>query len=171
VNQLEALRDVVAAFDAAGIEYWLFGGWAVDFYTGAVTREHADVDLAIWLDGMPRIQDVLSERGWVDLEDPDVDGGKAFGREGVRLELTYLYRDDDGEIYTPLLDGTRGRWSPDTLGDDVAELAGIRAHVVSRSGLMRMKQQDRGAEYQSKDAADYEVLRASTPQRDPAPRS
>jgi hypothetical protein len=108
-GQLEALRDVVSAFDAAGIQYWLFGGWAVDFHAGAITRDHDDLDLGIWLDDMPRIEPVLSAAGWIDLLDPDVDGGKAYGRGGVRLELTYLYRDPGGEIYTPLLDGTRGR--------------------------------------------------------------
>jgi hypothetical protein len=171
VSQLEALGDVAAAFEAAGIEYWLFGGWAVDFHAGRVTRDHADLDLAIWLDDMPRIQAALIGSGWADLQDPDVDGGKAFGRDGVRLELTYLYRDVDGEIYTPLLDGTRGRWSPETLGDDVVVLSGVRARVAARAGLMRMKARDRGAEYQAKDAADYELLRALPPRRDPAPRS
>jgi hypothetical protein len=27
--------------------YWLFGGWAVDFHAGRVTRDHADIDLAV----------------------------------------------------------------------------------------------------------------------------
>jgi hypothetical protein len=28
------------------IAYWLFGGWAVDFHAGQVTREHGDIDIA-----------------------------------------------------------------------------------------------------------------------------
>jgi hypothetical protein len=168
MTQLDAIRDVVAAFDEAGIDYWLFGGWAVDFHLGRVTREHDDIDVAIWLDDMPRIEPVLASCGWDDLHDPDVDGGKAFGRDGVRLELTYLHRDPDGSIYTPLLDGTRGRWTGETLADDVEALEGVRASVVSRSGLMRMKQHDRGAQYQARDAADYEALRGLPPRPDRA---
>jgi hypothetical protein len=56
-----------------------------------MTREHRDLDFGIWLADMPRIEEVLAADGWLNLRDPDVDGGKAFGRDGVRLELTYLY--------------------------------------------------------------------------------
>jgi len=173
VNQIDALRDVVAAFDAAGIEHWLFGGWAVDFHAGRVTREHGDVDLGIWLDDMPRIDEVLAAGGWEDLRDPDVDGGKAFGRDGVRLELTYLYRDPDGAVYTPLRDGTRGRWTDQALADEVGELDGVRCRVVSLASMLWMKEPGRrnDPEEASKDVADYEVLRASTLRRDPVPPS
>ncbi len=171
MSQLDALRDVVAAFDAAGIEHWLFGGWAVDFHAGTMTREHGDLDLGIWLDDMPRIGEVLAAGGWIDLHDPDVDGGKAFGRGAVRLELTYLYRDADGETYTPLLDGTRGRWTDQALADEVGELDGVRCRVVSLASMLWMKEPGRrnDPEEAEKDAADYEVLRGLQQRRDPAP--
>lgn len=173
MSQLAALRGVAAAFDEAGIEYWLFGGWAMDFHVGRVTREHGDVDLAIWLADMPRIGVVLAAGGWIDLRDPDEDGGKAFGRDDVRLELTFLCRDGDGEIYTPLLDGTRGRWTEESLADDVRELDGVRARVIAFAPLSRMKQRGRGDDPAdaAKDLMDYELLRASTPPPDPARRS
>src|SRR5215813_9682224 len=46
--QLSALAEVTESLQKAAIDYWLFGGWAVDFYVGSVTRLHDDVDLAIW---------------------------------------------------------------------------------------------------------------------------
>jgi len=160
--QLAALADVAAAFDVAGIDHWLFGGWAVDFHAGRVTREHDDIDIAVWLADMPRIESLLDACGWADLLDPDADGGKAFGRDGVRLELTYLYRDDDGEIYTPLLDGSRGRWTSETLADDVRELDGVRTRVVALAPLTRMKGRGRGDDPEDavKDQADYDALRS-----------
>jgi Aminoglycoside-2''-adenylyltransferase len=158
-KQLDALRDVAAAFERSGIDYWLFGGWAVDFHAGAVTREHDDVDVAIWLDDMARITPLLEAEGWRDLQDPDTDGGVAFGRGDVRLELTYLYQDDDGEIYTPLLDGTRGRWTTDSLGGDVKTLEEVTARVVSLGPLTRMKERGReDPEDAAKDRADFERL-------------
>jgi hypothetical protein len=173
VTQLDALADVVAALDAAGIEHWLFGGWAVDFHAGRMTREHGDLDLGIWLADMPRIEEVLAAEGWFDLRDPDVDGGKAFGRNGVRLELTYLCREVDGEVYTPLLDGTRGRWTDQSLGDEIGELDGVRCRVVSLASMIWMKEPGRRSESEeaAKDRADYEVLTALPPRRDRAPRS
>jgi hypothetical protein len=90
-----------------------------------------------------------------------VDLAKAFGREGVRLELTYLYRDDGGEIYTPLLDGMHGRWTREALGEDVAALDGIRARVVALAPLTRMKARGRGdaPADAAKDRADRDALR------------
>jgi len=160
--QLAALADVASAFDVAGIDHWLFGGWAVDLHAGRVTREHDDIDIAVWLADMPRIEPLLDACGWADLLDPDADGGKAFGRDGVRLELTYLYRDDDGEIYTPLLDGSRGRWTSETLADDVRELDGVRTRVVALAPLTRMKGRGRGDDPEDavKDQADYDALRS-----------
>jgi hypothetical protein len=164
VSQLDALGDVARLLDGEGIECWLFGGWAVDFWLGRVTREHTDVDLAIWLDDMPRIAALLAGTGWTDLNDPDADGGKAFGRDGVRLELTYLRRDDEG-VYTPLRDGTRGRWSEESLGSDVLELDGIRCRVIARAPLTRMKRRGRGgdADDAAKDSADADRLERSAP--------
>lgn len=157
--QLDALRQVTAGFERNHIDYWLFGGWAVDFQAGAITREHDDVDVAIWLDDMPRIGSLLEAGGWRDLEDPDTDGGIAYGRGGVRLELTYLYVDDDRGIYTPLLDGTRGRWTNDALGTEVRTLDGVSARVVSLASLTQMKGRGRSDPADAaKDSADFEVL-------------
>ena len=46
----------------AGIAYWLFGGWAVDFHAGRITRLHDDVDIAVWLEDVPRIVELLTGR-------------------------------------------------------------------------------------------------------------
>ena len=46
--QLVALGRVHELLQREGIEYWLFGGWAVDFYVGSVTRPHDDIDIAVW---------------------------------------------------------------------------------------------------------------------------
>ena len=49
-RQLAALAQVASLLDSNGFDHWLFGGWAVDFRVGAVTRSHDDVDLAVWAD-------------------------------------------------------------------------------------------------------------------------
>ncbi|MEO5940689.1 MAG: aminoglycoside adenylyltransferase, partial [Candidatus Limnocylindrales bacterium] len=46
--QLAAIGRLDTMFDRAGVEYWIFGGWAVDFRVGAVTRDHDDIDIATW---------------------------------------------------------------------------------------------------------------------------
>uniref|UniRef100_UPI003978CD8B nucleotidyltransferase domain-containing protein n=1 Tax=Salmonella sp. SAL4443 TaxID=3159898 RepID=UPI003978CD8B len=77
-RQLSALADVASVLDQEGLEYWLFGGWAVDFYAGRITRPHFDVDLAVWLDDFPRIAAVLERSGWRHAPDPDGEGGTGY---------------------------------------------------------------------------------------------
>jgi hypothetical protein len=157
-NQLAALDRVARAFDRAGIAYWLFGGWAVDFYAGSVTRAHDDLDIAVWLDDLPRIGELLEADGWRHAPSPDDDGGTGYEQGAIRLELTYLVRESDGTVFTPLRDG-RAPWSKEALADDVRELDGVRSRVVGLAALRRGKATARDdPEEAAKDRADFGVL-------------
>jgi hypothetical protein len=136
----------------------LFGGWAVDFYVGSVTRSHDDLDIAVWLADVPRIAEILQDDGWRHAPDEDEDGGTGYEREAVRLELTYLVRDADGGIFTPLRRG-RAPWSPEALSSDVGELDGVRARLVALGPLTRGKSRARDdPDDAAKDVADFRRL-------------
>jgi hypothetical protein len=116
----------------------------VDFYAGAVTRPHDDIDIAVSLDDHPPIAELLRADGWVHAPEPDEDGGTGYERAGVRLELTFAE-------CVP--------WPPEALGGDVAELDGVRARLISLSALKRGKSSPREEpEDASKDVADATVL-------------
>src|SRR5207244_9893525 len=95
-EQLSALGRLDALFEEARIAYWLFGGWAVDFHAGSVTRAHDDVDVAVWLEDLPRITALLEADGWRHAPSEDEDGGTGYERGAVRLELTFLVRNSEG---------------------------------------------------------------------------
>jgi Aminoglycoside-2''-adenylyltransferase len=157
-RQLSALARVSVLLDDAGIAYWLFGGWAVDFYVGSVTRAHDDLDMAVWLADLPRIAELLQDDGWRHAPLDDEDGGTGYERGAVRLEFTYLVRDGDGRIFTPLRAG-RAPWSDDALGDDVGELRGVRSRLVALAPLVRSKSSHReDSEEAAKDRADFRRL-------------
>jgi hypothetical protein len=157
-KQLAALARVDELFEKAGISYWLFGGWAVDFYAGSVTRAHDDLDIAVWLDDMPRISKLLENDGWRHAPSEDDDGGTGYEQGGVRLELTYLVRDSDGGIFIPLRDGP-APWSQEALADDMRELEGGRARLVSLASLRHGKATARDEpDDAAKDCADFTVL-------------
>jgi len=157
-EQLAALGEVERMLEAARMESWLFGGWAVDFHAGAVTRDHGDVDLAVWLDDVPRIGDLLDAAGWRHAPEDDENGGTGYERGLVRLELTFIARDEGG-VYTPLRDGRAG-WSEEALGDDVRELDGVRCRIVGLAALTRSKSAARDdPDDGPKDRADAAVLR------------
>jgi hypothetical protein len=62
-EQLAAVDRIHELLEGAGIEYWLFGGWAVDFHAGSVTRAHVDVDVAVWAHDLDRIRQLLEADG------------------------------------------------------------------------------------------------------------
>jgi dihydrofolate reductase len=157
-RQLAALASVDALLEQAGVEYWLFGGWAVDFHAGAVTRPHSDVDIAVWLDDVPMIAALLEDDGWRHAPEPDEDGGTGYERGGVRLELTFLVRGAGGRVMTPLR-SFEAVWPDDAFGDFVAELEGVRARLVGLEALARGKATPREDPTEAaRDRADFEVL-------------
>jgi hypothetical protein len=157
-QQLSALARLSELFEEARIANWLFGGWAVDFYAGAVTRAHDDLDMAVWLEDLPRIAKVLEGEGWRHAPLDDEDGGTGYERGTVRLELTFLVRDGDGRIFTPLRNG-RAAWAEEALANDMRELRGARSRLVALAPLMRGKATPRDdPEEAAKDRADFEEL-------------
>jgi hypothetical protein len=159
--QLAALESIESLLRTHGIENWLFGGWAVDFHAGRVSRAHGDLDLAVWIEDHDRIAQLLANDGWTHVPEDGEDGYTGYEREGVRLELAFLARDEDGAIFTPLVGG-RGSWPEGAFGDDVAELGGVRARVIGLQALRADKSEaHEDPRAAAKDHADLATLDAS----------
>jgi mannose-6-phosphate isomerase-like protein (cupin superfamily) len=159
-RQLSAIARVDELFRSSGIEYRLFGGWAVDFHTGRVTRDHDDVDLAVWSGDAPRIAALLADDGWRHAPEPDEDGGTGFERDGVRLELTYLERANDGSVQIPLRSGP-ARWPAAARAPVTVALHGVRARLVPVDQLAADKSRPRADTADgAKDRADALILAA-----------
>ena len=82
----------------------------------------------------------------------------------MRIELTFLVREGDGSVVTPFAVGP-GTWADDAFGEDVGELEGVRARLVSRAWLLRSKREGRigdDPDDAAKDRADF--LRLSAPE-------
>jgi hypothetical protein len=159
LEQLAAIGRLHALFATHGAAYWLFGGWAVDFHVGRITRDHADIDIAVWWDDRSHVAALLAGDGWAHTPEAEEDGYTCYERVGVRLEVAFLARDGE-HIYTPLREG-RGEWPDDTFGDDVRELSGVRARMIRRAALVADKATVRADSVTAaKDAADAQVLRA-----------
>ncbi len=55
--------EILQILTANEIPWAVAGGWALDLFLGCRTREHADLDLAIWRADQERLQAALA-RGW-----------------------------------------------------------------------------------------------------------
>jgi hypothetical protein len=158
--QLRTIGWVHTVLSGQGIDYWLFGGWAVDFHARRVTRDHVDVDVCVWAADFDRVRGLLEGDGWRHAPEPGDDGYTGYERGDVRLELAILERDDGGTVFTPLRQG-RGEWPAGSFGDDEAGLAGVVARVVGLTPLLEDKSGPRLDQVAAdKDRADVAVLAA-----------
>ena len=159
-QQLAAVAGLHERFERGGIDYWVFGGWAVDFHAGVITRPHADLDLAVWADDHERIAGLLEADGWVHSPRLDEDGSTLYSRGEVQLELAFLARADDGEVYTPVRGG-RAEWAPGAFEADLAHVGDVCARVISLESLVLEKSSPRDDPVASaKDRADLATLAA-----------
>jgi hypothetical protein len=71
-RQLAAIAEVREVSLGLAVDVWLRGGWAVDFYLGRVTRDHADIDWFAWAGHLPAIAGGLEALGWDGVDgEPD----------------------------------------------------------------------------------------------------
>jgi hypothetical protein len=157
-GQLAAIGRLHEQLVRQGVEYWLFGGWAVDFHVGRITRPHADIDVAIWRRDLEQVDQLLRHDGWTRVPQPGEDGYTVYRSGPHRLDLAFLARDDDGVVFTPLEEG-RGTWSDGAFGRDQMELDGTRARVVTAASLLADKSERRDDPSAArKDRADVAAL-------------
>ena len=157
-QQLEAIAGVAQRLRERGVDHWLFGGWAVDFWVGRVTREHGDVDLAVWQRDRLAIHATLLGDGWHTVPVDDEAIGAGYRRDDVLLELTFVTTDDDARVLIPFADGP-AVWSTIPFGDVMRELLGVSCRTVPLSVLRDDKSRARDdADDAVKDIADHKAL-------------
>jgi hypothetical protein len=110
-----ALRDARDLLGGDGIPWAVAGGWALDLFLGRETREHADVDLAIWRADQQRLHAAASpdwvlevaDNGalrqwnageWLSLPLHEIHAHRGSG-VGGSLELLLNERDDSAWIF------------------------------------------------------------------------
>lgn len=63
-RHLGLIFDVTATDPGQGVELWLRGGWAMDFFLGPGTRDHHDIDWFARATDAPVITAQLLEHGF-----------------------------------------------------------------------------------------------------------
>jgi hypothetical protein len=84
------IQEIAGLFDALGIEWWLFGGWAMDFHAGEITRDHADVEIFVWAKDADRARKALVERGYAAPAGLHPDEGQPLLKDGQEVGLWFL---------------------------------------------------------------------------------
>jgi hypothetical protein len=162
-TQLRLLREISDAFGPPGVRWWLFGGWAMDAHAGEVTRDHADIEIFLWIEDGEAAFAALEGAGFQGWNSTHADESRPFTKDGQEVGLWFLTRRADGAIVTP------GRWTdwpwaagafdihPERIGD-------LELPVMSLDGLLDIKtnfaNHRHGAPLREKDLADIERLRS-----------
>jgi hypothetical protein len=163
-RQLDLIREIATALAAVDIKWWLFGGWAMDFHAGAVTRDHADIEIFSWRHDASAVRAAMEAAGFA--HPPGglyPDECQSFVRRGQEIGFWFLMRNEDGAIITP------GRWADwpwvsRAFDGEPLTLDGVTARAMSIEGLLDIKTRfadhPHGAPLREKDIADIALLRA-----------
>ncbi|MFB6617852.1 nucleotidyltransferase domain-containing protein [Streptomyces sp. NPDC085524] len=133
-RQLAMIEEVLAL----GVEVWLRGGWAMDFWLGEITRPHEDVDWFAWSRDADRLTQLLTARGYGVLraDDQQLD----LVRDGEELSFALVARDADGRVVVAGGPWAGTAWPEGMLSSpEPGRLRGLACPVVSPEAQIEIK--------------------------------
>jgi Aminoglycoside-2''-adenylyltransferase len=157
---LAALASAAGALDAANLEHWFFGGWAVDLWVGRSTRPHDDIDVLVWRHDEARVHEALDSAGWIHAPTPEDLLGTSFLRADYELQLTFVAPGPEGGVVIPVPDQPIVL-SPGPLDFARREIHGVSARVLTLEMILAQKATPRPDDVAGdKDRADLAALRS-----------
>jgi hypothetical protein len=160
-EQLGAIAEVTAL----GIEVWLRGGWATDFFLGRMTRPHRDVDWFAWSSDGNRIATELTSRGYELLPEPAHDRQLDFVRDGLDLSFALIARDETGRVIVAGGPWAGQRWPDGMLDWPAGRIGDLRCPIISPSAQIEIKRMMPiwvpGMPRRPKDAEDIALMEAA----------
>ncbi|WP_232344008.1 nucleotidyltransferase domain-containing protein [Actinoplanes awajinensis] len=164
-RQLAAVAEVVGLARGLGVAVWLRGGWAMDFYLGAVTRAHVDVDWFVREGEVVRLAEALVAAGWVLLPEPPHDRQMDLVKGDVEQSLTLVGHDEAGRPVVPAGPWAGEPWPEAMLDGPPGTLAGITCPIVGVEAQIEIKRMlpvwNPALARRPKDAADIARLEAA----------
>ena len=160
-TQLMIIREVTTGLRAAHISHWLFGGWAIDFHLGTITRPHDDIEFLVWHTDKQAIATTLVSHNYELFQGGFSDEMAIFFKHGQKVEFDYLIQNAAKQV------AVDGRWSDlvwpqDAFDAPPATFDGITCPIVSAQALLWLKQRyashRAGGPLRAKDHADIQQL-------------
>jgi lincosamide nucleotidyltransferase A/C/D/E len=106
--------EILDRLDAAGVEWWLDGGWGVDALLGRETRPHDDIDFVVGAEDIGRLLAVFPEFRHV-YEDQWPSAYVLQDARGRQLDFHPLEFDESGNGWQPQSGGGRYLWPREAL--------------------------------------------------------
>ncbi len=90
------LKNIILWLESASIDVWLDGGWGVDALLNEQTRVHQDFDIIVQVHDVPKIQDLLAERGFSFKEGKLPHSFVLSNRDGLEVDIHAVLFDEEG---------------------------------------------------------------------------
>ncbi|GHI08856.1 aminoglycoside adenylyltransferase [Streptomyces cellostaticus] len=164
-RQLALIAQDLDAARGSGIELWLRGGWAMDFFLGKVTRDHGDIDWFAWAWDAAALADVLTRLGHTPVPGPPSDLQLDFVKDGLDSSFTLLDRDAAGRITVAGGPWAGTPWPDGLLDAEPGRIGTLEAPIVSPRAQIEIKRMmpvwDASRPRRTKDAEDVARLEAA----------
>jgi lincosamide nucleotidyltransferase A/C/D/E len=137
------------------IKIWVDGGWGVDALLGEQTRPHQDLDIGVQQKDVPRLRQLLQERGYRDikLEEARPWNFVLGDQNGREIDLHVIVLDDHGNgLYGP---AERGEMYPAASLTGTGSIHGRIVRCISPEWMVRFHS---GYRLQEKDFQDVSAL-------------
>ncbi len=135
------IQEIGELLAAADVRWWLFGGWAVDFHLGSVTRQHGDIEFYIWSTDAERVSRSFLDAGFVPQTIPFPDEAVEFRKDGQLICAVLLADTADGIVIPGRW--THWPWPRDAFDGPPGRIGDLTVPAVSVEALL-----DRGLNYQ-----------------------
>lgn len=131
--------QIAAHLRAAEVRYWISGGWGIDALVGQKTRDHQDLDIAVPVESMPAVMELVDQLGYA--VDTDWRPARVAVRDasGRVIDIHPIVFEADGSAWLPDMDGGRFAYPAEsltsgTIGDDSIPCISAELQVVFHRG-------------------------------------
>jgi hypothetical protein len=164
-RQLEIIAEIVDVAGGLGIDVWLRGGWAVDFFLGEITRDHVDVDWFVWRGDEGRLTAEMLGRGYERLSGASPEQQVDFGKGGLESSFALLERDDAGRAVVAGGPWRGEAWPDGMLDASTGGIGSVRCAVINPRAQIEIKRMMPiwvpGRPHRRKDSEDIARLEAA----------
>jgi len=138
-RQLALMTEIRLIADRLGIELWLRGGWAMDFFLGEVTRAHRDIDFCAWAKDARKLAYELGLKGYAPLAGPPPEQQLDFTKNDEDLSFALLADNPQGEVVVAGGPFAGEPWPTGMLNGPVRTLRGVSYRVITPEAQIEIK--------------------------------
>lgn len=95
--------DLYKLLDENGIQVWIDGGWGVDALLEKQTRPHKDLDIALEWKDVPKLRELLLEKGYKQVREDNKWNFVLADEKGREIDVHAVIYDEKGNF----IDGIR----------------------------------------------------------------